>query len=261
MLLSGRSLALSCKWNTCPRYGSNLVRQFSYILAKHGDTVFVNLDFIRNFTSQFTPWGSRGKKFILCCQNSDREFNADVLARLRQYALHIYSINCVVRDPMVTAIPIGFGDWSIDYLPGIDQTPVERTVDILAGFTTGTNPKLRQPCMDAMQKDPRALVGITEFRRDFYDRLRRTKYVVCPEGEGHDTHRIYESIYFGAVPILIHPNPLEHMYEGWPIRWVDSWENIDISTWEEDAKRVADWVAANPDWSTSKFNTVRPLNV
>lgn len=259
MLLSGRSLATSCKWNTCPRYGANVVRQFSYILARHGDSVFINLDYVRNFLAHFAMWGSRGKKFVLVCQNSDREFNSAVLERLRPYALHIYSINCVIQDPMVTAIPIGFGDWSIDYLPGIDKTPLERTIQLLAGFSIGTNPALRQPCQDAMQKDPRALVGLTKFRKEFYDRLRITKYVVCPEGEGHDTHRIYEGIYFGAVPILIRPNPLAFMYEGWPIKWVDSWEDIDISTWEEDYAKLNAWVEANPDWATTKFQTIRTL--
>jgi hypothetical protein len=45
------------------------------------------LDFIENFTSQFML-GIR-KKFVLVCQNSDRQFNRQRLERLRPYALHI----------------------------------------------------------------------------------------------------------------------------------------------------------------------------
>lgn len=49
--------------------------------ARHGDWVFLNLDFVENFTRQFIL-GIR-KKFVLVCQNSDREFNAQRLHRLR----------------------------------------------------------------------------------------------------------------------------------------------------------------------------------
>lgn len=249
MLLSGKSLALSCRWNCCPRYSPNMVPQFSYMLAKHGDRVFINLDFVQNFLRHFVLWGPR-KKFILVCQNSDRPFNESRLAQLAPYALHIYSINCVVQHPMVTAIPIGFGDWSIDFLPSHPRPDVSRDIELLAGFKVETNPGKRQPCLDAMNKDPRALTGLTTSRPEFYDRLWRSKYVVCPEGEGHDTHRLYESLYFGAVPVLLRGNPLTHMYERLqlPIKWVDSWESIDTTHWKDDKHRLEEWVSRNPDW-------------
>ena len=241
MLLSGRSLAQQCRWNCCPRYPLN----FSYLSARHGDTVFLNLDFVQNFTRHFVL-GIR-KKFILVCQNSDREFNAQRLAQLRPYALHIYSINCVIQDPMVTAVPIGFGDWSLDFLPAHPKDPVERTIEIYSAFTTTTNPAARKPCADAMKKDPRAVIELTPYRHAFYEQLRRSKYVVCPQGEGHDTHRIYESLYFGAIPVVLSPNPLDAMYEGWPLKRVTSWEQMEFN-YEEDTLRLQEWRTRNPTW-------------
>lgn len=253
MLLSGRSLALQCKWNCCPRYKD--LRRFHYLTARHGDSVFVNLDYISNFTNQFAVFGIR-KKFVLVCQNSDREFNETWLRRLAPYALHIYSINCVIQHPMVTAVPIGFGDWSIEHLPSHPRPNVSRDIELLAGFTVGTNAVHRQPCLDAMMKDQRALTGLTSCRSDFYDRIWRSKYVVCPEGEGHDTHRLYESIYFGAVPILLRGNPLTPMYErmNLPIKWVDSWSAIEFD-YDADKARLDEWVSKNPDWATRSYLT------
>jgi hypothetical protein len=51
------------------------------MLARHGDWVFLNLDFLGNFTRQFMM-GIR-KKFVLVFQNSDREFNQRILGLLR----------------------------------------------------------------------------------------------------------------------------------------------------------------------------------
>ena len=242
MLISGRSLALECKWNCCPRYPE--LRQFNYTHAQHGDTVFINIDFIANFTQKFLM--GHAKKFVIACQNSDKEFNLQWLERLRPYALHIYSINCVIQDPMITTVPIGFGDWSLDSIPSI-QRGGSRTIEILAGFRIRTNPKVRQACLNSMQKDPRALTEITQTRKEYYERLSISKYVVCPEGEGHDTHRVYESIYFGAIPILLKPSVLAHLYKDMPIYWVDSWDSIKLD-WETHKKQLDDWCAANPNW-------------
>lgn len=223
------------------------------MLAKHGDRVFLNLDYLHIFLLQFSMWGAGAirKKFVLVCQNSDRQFNEQRLQKLAPYALHIYSINCVIQHPMVTAIPIGFGDWSLDILPAHDKTPLERTIELYGAFTIGTNAQIRQPCYDAIKQDPRVVFQTTDTRQAFYDLIRKSKYVICPEGEGHDTHRIYESIYFGAVPVLVRGNPLTHMYDRleFPIKWVDSWSDM-VLDWESDKKRLDEWVAANPDWAS-----------
>ena len=219
--------------------------------ARNGDAVFLNLDYLPNFTRQFTL-GIR-KRFILVCQNSDQEFNARHLHTLRPYALHIYTINCVIQDPMVTTLPIAFGDWSLSVIPAISQDPCERTIPIFAAFLVSTNPGARQPCKDAMQKDPRARVTHVD-RTEYYETLKTSQYVVCPEGTGHDTHRIYESLYFGAIPIVLSPNPLDHLYEGWPLKRVTSWENMELN-YEEDKLNLDLWLTQNPRW----FETRLPL--
>ena len=213
--------------------------------------MFINIDFVNAFLSGMPKLSA--KKFVIACQNADTEFNLRWLERLRPYALHIYSINCVIQDPIVTTIPIGFGDWSLDIIPNI-KFETDRTIEILAGFLVRTNPGVRQPCVEVMLRDPRARTDLTLTRQHYYQRLCMTKYVVCPEGQGHDTHRIYESIYFGAVPILVRGNPLTHMYERLelPIKWVDSWSSI-VLEWETDKAKLDLWVSKNPTWFTQPF--------
>lgn len=210
--------------------------------------MFVNIDYINAFLSNIIQWGIRGKKFVIACQNADTEFNMGWLVKLRPYALHIYSINCVVQDPMVTTIPIGFGDWSLDIIPSI-RVSAPRTIEILAGFLVKTNPKARDLCLASMKRDPRAITDLTKTKQEYYERLCISKYVVCPEGQGHDTHRVYESIYFGAVPIVLKPSVLAHLYKDMPICWVDSWDSIELN-WEKDKTNLDRWVAENPEWKT-----------
>lgn len=68
---------------------------------------------------------------------------------------------------MVTAVPIGFGDWSIAWIPNHPRDPLERTMEIYSAFTVGTNSQLRQPCKDALDKDSRAVFAMTNSRSEF----------------------------------------------------------------------------------------------
>jgi hypothetical protein len=68
---------------------------------------------------------------------------------------------------MVTSVPIGFGDWSLDVLPSILKEPLERTIPIFGAFEVTTNPSLRQPCRDALVRNEQAVIKKTANRREF----------------------------------------------------------------------------------------------
>ena len=39
--------------------------------------------------------------------------------------------------------------------------------------------------------------------KDYMERLSQSKFVICPPGKGKDTFRFYDTIYSGAIPIVI----------------------------------------------------------
>jgi hypothetical protein len=55
--------------------------------------------------------------------------------------------------------------------------------------------------------------------------MTKTHFVICPSGNGMDSHRIWESAYLGAVPVILK----EHAPGGsqlWPTLAVESWEDL-----------------------------------
>jgi hypothetical protein len=40
---------------------------------------------------------------------------------------------------------------------------------------------------------------------------RRYKYVICPRGNGIDTHRVWEALYLGVVPVVHHTSLMAMM--------------------------------------------------
>jgi len=65
-------------------------------------------------------------------------------------------------------------------------------------------------------------VGFDEYLDNIYNH----KFVVCPEGNGIDTHRIWEVLYMESIPIT-EDNININFYGGLPIVAVSDWEELE----------------------------------
>ncbi len=68
------------------------------------------------------------------------------------------------------------------------------------------------------------VIGITT-NSWYYEMLLKYKYVACPKGLGIDTHRTWESLYMGAIPIVL-KSSISPVYEGLPVIQLDRWEEL-----------------------------------
>lgn len=217
-MISGKGFADKCQWCVDPRYPER--PSFSYVRAKAGDWVFVNGDFVMEYASRI-PFVCL-KKFHIIVHNSDRPFTQRVLSVLLQSAVHVYAINTTFRHPQLTTIPIGFVDRQLDFLASPPKPAEERTIDIYCNFTIGTNAPKRRECLEAWKDSPRVVFAGDRSVPEYYADLCRSKFVLCPEGTGVDTHRVYEALLCGATPVVLR-NSLSHLYEKLPVCIVDAW--------------------------------------
>lgn len=237
-MISGKSFADRCRWVFDPRYPDRPL--FSYATASHGDWVFVNGDYLSQFRSQiplFSP-----KQFFVVVHNTDRPFGLVELGRLLPISLHIYAINTTIVHPRLTTIPLGFVDKQLPFLETVQRPEGPRDIEIYANFTRTTNDEKRQSCLAAFKDDPRVTWRSGLSVPEYYADLCRSKFVLCPEGTGIDTHRVYESLLCGATPVVLR-NSLAPLYERLPVclvsRWTDEFytptnnagRGTDVSTW------------------------------
>lgn len=65
---------------------------------------------------------------------------------------------------------------------------------------------------------------------DFVELLGQSEFVVCPPGNGLDTHRLWEALACGTIPVLrrgsLHPRTL-----GKGVVWVDAWTDVVSLEW------------------------------
>lgn len=63
----------------------------------------------------------------------------------------------------------------------------------------------------------------------YSEELHSHRFVLCPEGNGVDTHRLWETLYSGSIPVVIKNSWSSSLLEfGFPIIQTDSWFPKDI---------------------------------
>jgi hypothetical protein len=75
-------------------------------------------------------------------------------------------------------------------------------------------------------KDKKCILWLPkQTREEFWVTLNNYAFVVCPFGNGLDTHRTWEVLALGRIPI-IEKSPLNKVYEGLPVVEIEDWSKI-----------------------------------
>ncbi|GBG32186.1 Hypothetical Protein FCC1311_084112 [Hondaea fermentalgiana] len=112
---------------------------------------------------------------------------------------------------------------------------------ILAVFTLGTNSADRGKLLSVLDgrrfcvRHPRGRVQ----KRELWKSHASIGFVFCPQGNGIDTHRVYEALNLGSVPV-VRSSPLDGLYKQFPIIILDSWDSFtscdQLSEWRQEIK-------------------------
>ena len=85
---------------------------------------------------------------------------------------------------------------------------------------------MREHAADVFKKAPDTYVAAHRIPAQVVHKLmRKSLFVPCPAGNGLDTHRIWESLFLGSVPIILQKDAFSAL-EGWPVLTVKSWQEV-----------------------------------
>jgi len=78
-------------------------------------------------------------------------------------------------------------------------------------------------------------------RVQFLADLRTSDFVLCPRGNGVDTHRLWETLYMGGMPIIKRHRYINQLVEDLPVVLVDDWiEILSAGFLEKEWNRIND---------------------
>ncbi len=191
--------------------------------------IFVYTHLLDSFINHVLPHLSQ--RFVLITHSSDdaigerhRPFLDDV--RL----LHWFAQNVTIRHPKLTPLPIGqanrqwpHGDTRVLIEVASENRP--KTRDLYLNLDTRTNPGHRKPIFDLFADKPFVTRGTPLPYRDYLRELAEHRFCVSPHGNGIDTHRTWEALYLGVIPI-VPAGPWMEGFEDLPILPVSRWDRI-----------------------------------
>ena len=172
-------------------------------------------------------------KFIVITHNCDE--NVDETYKIPANVVRWFSQNVNVCHPKIESIPIGLENskWfkSVSKKEKMEQKLSEpRSYKNLAylNINVNTYPVERVPVFELFKDKQFVNVekGINGQGFDFYiDNIYNHKFVICPRGNGLDTHRIWETLYLGSIPV-VRKDINNWFYKSLPILYVNSWNDV-----------------------------------
>lgn len=206
----------------------------------NGDRVFLRHEMI-DFFLKNRPVA----RVVLVVHNSDQTFTEADYQKVAPFVLKVYAVNCESQSAI--PIPLGFRDHQYathTLLYQIrNEPPVERTIPVLLNFLIATNPVERGAVFNYFKDKPfchsdteyihmayeKSLTfadkTVVQKRIDFYRTLKQSRFAICPPGNGKDTHRVYECIWFGVIPI-VKTSWMDRIYRQLPIWIVNDWSEV-----------------------------------
>lgn len=209
--------------------------------------IYMNGEYL-NWEFNVQHLAAHPKKFELIWTNTDRPFTWIMFSALRHNLIRVYAVNSEVTDPIVTRIPLGFKN------PGLMFPPVNQERTILCYLNLGTYMDefiahktarvLRDVCKGTFDNcDWVTKEGKTP-QNKFYDRMMKSKFVLCPMGVGIDTWRFYEAAWYGATPIVMH-SCLDDLYAKFGALIVNQWSDVTKEFLESFDRRPLDKTVFN----------------
>lgn len=156
-----------------------------------------------------------GKKYTLITHNSDWSVSmcmegCGLLISDIPKNLHWFSQNVDIEHPNIESLPIGLENK--EWHPYKNKKIINRinyeikTCEYMccAFFNPATNKRRKQIFEYYSQFDwciSKSTINGNNFD-EYLDALNKSIFCICPEGNGIDTHRFWEALYMGCIPVV-----------------------------------------------------------
>lgn len=195
-------------------------------------------------------------KFIIVTHNSDTNINN--IDNLPNNVIKWYSQNINVKDGRLESLPIGLENSR--WFPQIrkqdkilDKLNTDKKIYNLVYMNHNINTNISERSISYdLLKNKNFVTTEMSFNgqnfENYIDNIYNHKFVICPEGNGIDTHRKWETLYLNSIPIekkCINSS----YYEDLPICLVNSWEEVTEDFLNSEYERII-----NTKWNIDKLN-------
>jgi hypothetical protein len=173
--------------------------------------------------------------FVLVTHNSDYTVtDKDIYIAEHPKIRHWYAQNTNIIHSKITNLPIGIANSQWDHgnkenWNDIVLKPNCEKENIYFYFNVATNRTKRLECQRIIESKGLKFGEHCEHASFLRDLALNYRYAVCPEGNGIDSHRVWECLYTNTIPICIRSSNTSIIEQEYPIVLLDSWDDLDIN--------------------------------
>jgi hypothetical protein len=147
------------------------------------------------------------------------------------------------KHPDITPIPIGLNEDS-QLTPMTQAKPVYPKIEkMLINFKQDRTE--RQQLFSQLKDLP--YVHVESYSKKWhnaqdmishYESISKYKWTLCPRGAGEDTHRLWEALYLGSIPVVL-KSPLSSLYKDLPVIQLDNWNQLSLGMLKKKEKELS----------------------
>jgi len=250
--ISSRGILKSCNiHNTVFASSDSHLELDQYFLIKENDLVYVNNSGILEFFKCILPHIKH--RFILVSGDSDISMPFEGFEEYidTPKIIHWYCQNLSIVHPKISHLPIGLDyhtntnerelhPWGIGSKPSVQESVLKSVIQKPLGeryFACYVNFNFsewginqrgdRQECLSQVSKELCYFEPNYIQRKATWDNMSQFVFVLCPHGGGLDTHRLWEALILGCIPI-IKTSGLDPLFEDLNVCIVNSWSDVNI---------------------------------
>lgn len=205
---------------------------------RHGALLYAKQDHLR---ALFEKLGKRRSRVVLITAESD--VAAAGVPDLPPQVAAWFATNAAGGG--ARSLPLGLGN---SYCPVTTKADllasvagIEKTGLLYANFRVETNPSLRAPLREKLRSaDWSEAVTFATSGLDggaYARELASHRFVLCPAGNGTDTHRMWEALYAGTIPV-VERHPALEAFRDLPILFLDSLAEVSRAQLEASHREI-----------------------
>lgn len=205
-------------------------KKFSPKRVKTNDIIFVKTELISNFFKNMNPYIE--SRYILISHNSDNEISSLEIKYMDKKIIHWFAQNLNTKKGKdYSPIPIGIENLRYQIngvLKDFDiEIPLRKKNYIASSFSTTTNQKIRENLNSVLLENENIKTISASNHKEYILSLSDYMFNLCPEGNGHDTHRIWESLLVETIPIVVKSEFTQNLVTlNFPILLLNNWEDL-----------------------------------
>jgi hypothetical protein len=230
-----------------------LTYRLKNIEIQDGDIVFCKTDFIFELFSILATVSKKIKVSIITHQSAQPSVDKSFFLMKPKCVQKWFSININYNHPSLISIPLGIAnDYSpknikvSDFKLSIKDLDFQKEYLAYLNFSSHTNNQKRKKIIDDYGNKSWVQKNSNIATLSYMNEVANSKYVFSPPGWGIDTHRFWEALYLGSIPIVEYSinNSMFNMYpivfydENQPITESELLDNYDSKLRSIDTEKL-----------------------